>query len=275
MSTKTVLGCAVVLAALHAGAALAQERVIPAPAPYPAPAATGDLAAPMTTVITDPAHPVPSAYITYRSPGCCGHVGAEGPIQGELYVRTGPAVHVGGGFLDHQVDDGWFTSLGGRALFFDPAEIRAFTVDLSLAYIYNNGKGNSPPFTLLDGSSATVRALHRTEGTLTLGHEYYLIGNADSCGRRWRAGWDAGARWGTTRLDLNNPDQANFKRLNSWNWGPVAAIHTDVEIPCGCCKWIVGVRAEWDDTFSNRLAVPAHDHDLSDINLLLNVGIHY
>lgn len=275
MSTKTVLGCALILAALEARAVFAGDRLMPTPTPGPYPVATTpeELNAPTTTVSQGIASPSPSAYITYRSPGCCGHVGGEGPIQGELYVRTGVAVPEAGGFLRDAVDTGWFTQLGGRVLFFNVPATKATTVDLSLAYIYNNGKGNGPTF-FVDGLPSTLRTLHRTDGTMTLGRECYLVGDAESCKWRWRAGADGGARWGTTRLDANLP-AGQFRRLNSWNWGWVAAVHSDVEIPCGCCKWVVGVRAEWDDTYSNRLAVPNQTHDLSDINLLLNVGIHY
>src|SRR4029077_17414579 len=104
MTTTTVLCLALILSGLHAGLASAQDRPMPAPAPYPAAAVTGDPTGPTTTVTGDPSHPMPSAYITYRSPGCCGPIGDEGPIQGELYLRGGPAVHVGGGFLNHEVD---------------------------------------------------------------------------------------------------------------------------------------------------------------------------
>src|SRR5262245_65486297 len=163
MSTKTVLGCALILAALEARTVLAADRVQPTPAPGPYPVATTaeELSAPTSTASPGVSYPSPSAYITYRAPGCCGHVGGEGPIQCELYVRSGVAIPEGGGFLNDAVGTGWFEQLGGRVLFFNTAETQATTVDLSLAYIYNSASGGKTfP---VEGFPSTVRDLHRTD----------------------------------------------------------------------------------------------------------------
>jgi hypothetical protein len=193
----------------------------------------------------------------------------------ELYARSGPALHMGGGFLEHNIDAGWLAQIGGRSLFFDSPGIRAWTADLSLSYTFNKGKDNNTPFLLEDGILASsVRFLHRTEGTVCFGREYYLVGSAAMDTACWRVGWDGGIRWGTTRLDVDtNVIPGGFHRVNSWNYGPVIAIHSDVEIPCGCCTFLAGFRAECDDTFNNRLR--QGNDQLIDVNLLMTFGLRY
>src|SRR5262249_8747253 len=121
---------------------------------------------------------------------------------------------------------------------------------------------------------STVRELHRTDGTLSFGREYYLIGSALHCeGCRLRFGWDVGMRWGTTRLDLNFGDTSTFQRLNSWNYGPVLAVHSDFECPLGCFTFVAGFRVEVDDTFNNHIQLG--DDSVADVNLLLTLGLRY
>src|SRR5262249_31426179 len=156
---------------------------------------------------------------------------------------------------------------------------------------YNRGKDNQttfiiqepftnnnvfPPENTIVNIPSTVHALNRTEGTLSFGREYYVRGSARNCeGCRWRIGWDVGMRWGTTRLDLNFGDPDHFNRLNSWNYGPVGSLHSDLEIPHGCCTFYAGFRVELDDTFNNGLQNVLHfsDNGLADVNLLLTLGV--
>jgi hypothetical protein len=110
---------------------------------------------------------------------------------------------------------------------------------------------------------------------LNLGRERYLRGSAHSDGWRWRVGWDGGIRWGSTRIDLNDEtNNGSFQRRNSWNWGPIAAAHSDIEIPCGCCSFQFGVRMEWEDIYNNRLPIGL-EHEIRDVNLLLTLGVRY
>jgi hypothetical protein len=275
MSTKTGFTCALVLAALTAGAASAQELVQNEPArleptptaePIPAPAVISPVSA------TLPAAPAGlSSWITYQQPGCCGPVGGHGEIFTELYARSGSSLVVSGELGD-RLSDGWLVQGGVRSLFFNARQTAACTADLNLTYIYNSG-GDDVPFTR-NGFPVTIRQLHRTAGTLSFGRERYLAGAARSEGWRWRVGWDAGIRWGTTRLDLNDTSPIGFVRVNSWNYGPVLAAHTDLEIPRGCCSFVVGLRAEWAEMFNNRLDL-GFDGDVTDINLLLTLGVRF
>ena len=53
-----------------------------------------------------------------------------------------------------------------------------------------------------------------------------------------------------------------------------AAIHSDVDIPCGCCTFYGGIRAEFDHTWSDVLQIQ-NKSDLGGINLLFSVGVRY
>ena len=51
--------------------------------------------------------------------------------------------------------------------------------------------------------------------------------------------------------------------------------HTDLDIPCGgCCVFQVGLRAEFDYTWSDILQIQ-NKSDVQDINLLLSFGVRY
>jgi hypothetical protein len=98
-----------------------------------------------------PALPPLSEWLLYpRSPGCCGPVGQHGPIQTDIFVRTGITFPVGGGLLVHSLRDGWDVELGARALFFDPALQRAWTISLSVSNVFTPGRDNVPTFTLFN-----------------------------------------------------------------------------------------------------------------------------
>lgn len=294
MSTKPVFPCALLLALAGVGAVRAQNYGAP-----PGPPAGTPLPVQMTATNEVPppteVHPPtpPDKYITYCCPECCGPVGGDGPVKYELFVRTGPSLVVGGGAPAGTLADGWMVEGGGRSLFVDADPVRAWTVELSLSHTYN--EGNRPnimfvvpvnidvarrlspasPFTM--GSAA---ALQRTDVNAGFGREWWLLGNACSCsGWNWRAGGEAGFRYGVTRLDLHvftqNPNLAfsQHDRATSINYGPYAAVHTDVEYPCGCCTFFGGLRAEWDYTRMN--VYPLRNNDLYDVNLLLNLGVRY
>jgi hypothetical protein len=221
-----------------------------------------------------------SPWIKYSQPNCCGPIGGSGPITYELFFRGGLTLPEAGTWLDdHKLSPGWMFQVGGRSMFFDAAEIRAWTVEIAVSHTYNTGEGNQTPVTLFNGDNVTVRDLHRTDVTFSFGREYYLIGEARSHDNpRWRVGWDGGIRWGTTRLDTNDPHEtvtgSLFRRVNSWNWGPVVAFHTDMEFPHGCCSFVVGARGEWDTIFNHHL-LPADDGQISSVNLLLTLGVRY
>ncbi len=282
MSKPTVFSCALLLASLAAGSVSAQDHILYAPAgpfepitnaqPIPAP---GPPAEPGTTVspVTMTSHRELSPWITYEQPGCCEPRGANGEILMELYTRNGPSIPSVHGLGDRIVT-GWTTEWGGRSLFYNPPETGAWVIDLSLMYTFNNGRKGQSTF-LFTGTPETVTHLHRTDATLEFGREHYLKGSARSEGWKWRVGWDGGIRYGTTRMDVTDP-HGNFNRLNSWNYGPELAVHTDWEHQCGCCIWIVGFRGEWAEVFNNKLeSQSAIPHSVMDLSLLFTLGVRF
>jgi hypothetical protein len=57
--------------------------------------------------------------------------------------------------------------------------------------------------------------------------------------------------------------------------GLYVAAHTDLEVPCGCCTWFAGYRMEWDYQWIDDIGVVNLEDNLSDLNLLLTVGVRY
>jgi hypothetical protein len=283
MSKATLFSCALFLATLTAGSVSAQDRMPYAPAgrfepitnaqPIPAPGPSIPEAEPSSAPITVPSHAEPSAWITYQQPGCCEPIGGSGEIFEELYTRTGPIIPTHAGLGDH-VTSGWEIQGGGRTLFFNPEGNRAWVIDLNLLYMYNNGRKGQVAFDF-GPTPETVTHLHRTDVTLAFGRERYLAGTARSDGWKWRVGYDGGICYGTTRVDVNDA-VGNFNRLNSWNYGPEVAVHTDWERQCGCCLWTFGLRAEWDETFNNKLETTgALPHSIMDVSILLTLGARF
>src|SRR5262249_52761308 len=114
------------------------------PGPYPDGAAVVEVVPPPAAA--EAVHLSPSGYITYKEPGCCEPIGGHGRIMMELYTRTGPTFIAGGGILEDRVATGWLIEGGGRSLFFNAPETKAWTVDLSISYDFNSGRANQNPF---------------------------------------------------------------------------------------------------------------------------------
>src|SRR6516164_1639237 len=70
-----------------------------------------------------------SPWLVYpRSPCCCGSVGTcGGPINYELFARSGMTFPLGGGFFGAHLNPGWAVEGGGRVLLFNPAVTKAWT----------------------------------------------------------------------------------------------------------------------------------------------------
>jgi hypothetical protein len=56
--------------------------------------------------------------------------------------------------------------------------------------------------------------------------------------------------------------------------GLFLSLHSDVEVPCGCCIFQAGVRAEYGYIWSDILQ-RHNDTDLESINLLFNAGLRF
>jgi hypothetical protein len=246
-------------------------------------------------------HPL-SSWIRGDKFACCDEVGCCGPIQEELFFRLGPALPVGNGTVVDNLQTGLYLGIGGRVLFFDPAMTSAWTVELGLAHIYNhahfpaNGQGiplnilvpqdpnnpvtprdangNLPPQPVSFGQGAlpgvTLTELDRTYLDLGVGKEWYLFGSASNCdGCRWRVGCDGGGRWGSEMASFNE-----IRHRTDVIGGVWAAIHTDAEIPCGCCILQLGFRLEYGYTWSDIMQIQ-NKSDVQDINFLFNIGVRF
>jgi hypothetical protein len=152
--------------------------------------------------------------------------------------------------------------------------------------------GAVPAQTKVPTLGVSVRSLNRTYVNFGLGREWYLIGNGLTCGNggficgpnaggpgcggccgcgqgwTWRVGCDVGGRWGTAKLELHE-----LRHRTSVTEGVYLAVHSDVEIPCGCCIFVVGGRVEWDVTRIHILQ--DNDTDTQDVNLLMTMGVRF
>jgi hypothetical protein len=209
---------------------------------------------------------------------------------------------VAGGFLHKALETGWDIQGGGRSMFFNPAVDAAWTADLSVMGIFNHalptqkilalGSVSNPPMGMPAGPGVQVvghvKDLSRTFVTAALGREWYLNAPANAAGWKWRAGLDIGGRLGTGRAQfVNEPNQGfispkgGFDHKTDTLYGLEIALHTDIEIPWGCCTFIYGFRAEWAYNWmdilqpSNLQLVHPLNSQLQDVNLLLTLGVRF
>ncbi len=257
--------------------------VLPSAMPTPGPEASST-DAPMAS----PTGPRLSDYILGTKPDCCGPVGGNGPISFEPYARAGALVVLPTGFLAKTLSTGWEVEGGGRTLLFDPAGTDAWTADLGISNIYNHGQHSdrsttldifqtnpSTGLTTKNPVTVTVRDLNRTYVNGSLGHEWYLWGSAANCAgggsmgveANWRVGVDLGGRWGSEKLELHE-----ITHRTEVIEGLFAALHTDLEIPCGGWIFVIGARVEWGNTWMHTILQGAPE-DLQNIDALVNLGV--
>ena len=225
----------------------------------------------------------------FRSPGCCGPLSDRNPMKTELYLRSGVAIPTGNGPLGDSLDVGWAIQGGGRSLFFNHAGDAAWTFDLGMTNIHNVADDTPATVTLLNiptvdpttqqrtvlpSVRATVRSLNRTYVNLGAGREWYLFGGA--AGTRdtpspasWRIGVDGGGRYGTAKVDF-----FEIRHRTDTIGAAYAAAHTDLDLPCGCCIFQIGFRAEFDYTWSDILQIQ-NKSDVLTTNLMINLGVRY
>jgi hypothetical protein len=283
MSTKIVFPYTVMLALLGGSAIRAQElssapRVPDPTSPVPA---TQETVSPADTK----APAGLSSWITYARPDCCGHVGADGPILYELYLRSGFAIPAEGKIFGHVLETGWLIEGGGRSLFFNPAMDAAWNIDLGVGNIFNRSQRSDIKFplnilvprvqgqqvtpTLVNGFRASIRQLNRTYVDTAFGREWYLTKAEDGCWWKWRAGADVGGRLGSVKAEFNETTH----RTDIYT-AIVVGLHTDWELPYGCCTFLAGFRAEWGYTWMDVLQ-HQNDGDLQDVNLLFTFGVRF
>ena len=277
MNTKSVFLCSLVLA-IYAYTPCGAQQLPVAAAPLGLPPASSSDA---TSNNADNGSLTPSNWIRYSQPECCNSIGCDGPIKMELYERTGVSFPMGGGDYPQRLNTaGYELQAGGRTLFFNPSRDAAWVIDLGIDF--NSDASSSPDPVQLNilvnqgGTTpvkrdveVTIRHLYRTAASVGLGREWYLWAPADQPGSKWRVGADLGGRVGVVRADFNE-----IAHRTDNLWGAYAAIHSDWEIPCGCCIWMAGVRAEFAYTWTDVLQ-SFNNSDIADISIMLNVGVRF
>jgi len=286
MNAKTVMS-AVLVGLLACGVARGQQGVAPVvqgppvrkdagAEPLPPPAAlvpgavTPGMVAPSLSGLSD--------WITYERPECCSS-GPLAPLYSELFLRVGPSFAVGGNYLGRELQVGWAIAGGVRGLLFNPETTKAWVVEFHVINSFNSGGGGQDPVTLdilqrnavggvtRQNVPVTVRSYNRTMAGIGGGREWYLWQPADAPGAKWRVGVDAGGRYGSASMELNE-----IRHRTDVIAGIYAAIHTDYEIPCGHCYLSWGLRAEWAYTWGDILQ---RTSDVQEINPLVTFGVRY
>jgi hypothetical protein len=292
MNFKTFVLCGLMLAGWGLGSAHAQYSKMPtgdkAPTLGSGPSmADGGASALVPSAQQTGGAPMLSDWITYCQKGCRFPLGGDGSIQYELYVQPGIVMPIGGSFFGHTLQDGWEIQGGGRTLFFNPQGDAAWTADVSLSNMHNNGQRADLSATLLNtiqqiptgfGSTigvqvpsidVTTRSLNRTFFNLGFGREYYFWGAPQADNWTLRAGFDAGGRYGSAKLEMHE-----IQHRTDSIAGIFVSLHSDLEIPYGCITLIAGMRLEWDYTWTDILQ-SQNNGDVQDINLLFNAGFRF
>jgi hypothetical protein len=307
MSMKNVILGTLVLALLGRGA-FAQDPTGPSgPPPGPAPAGPADNGGAPPPMMGSFHAPIAlSPWIQGTCDDCCGPLSDANPLRTELFLRLGWTIPFGSGSLVDSIDPGFAVQGGGRSLLFNRLGDAAWTFELG-GGTYNNPSDGSPvnvpllntSFTVFDQNgqqlgrvaeplaTANVRSLNRTFVNLGAGREWYLLGGA--AGTRdnpnpgmWRAGFDGGGRYGTAKVQLSEYTAVgetltvapSRSHLTDTIAAVYLALHSDIDIPCGCCIFQAGFRAEWDYTWSDILQVQ-NKSDVMSANLLFNMGVRY
>jgi hypothetical protein len=294
MNAKRACLVALVITLAGAGAASAQQYAAGAvpgpgvmqPALLPAP---GAATAKIDGAVPPPTGPRLSDYILGTKPDCCGPLGGDGSIGTEIYVRTGLSVPLQSGFFGHTLTDGWSVAGGGRALFFNTDYDAAWTADFGISNVHDNGQHSdrkaflslffTDPNTGITSKVpfiVTVRSLNLTFANFALGREWYLWAPAATCRcghvgdeTNWRVGFDAGARWGSAKLELHE-----IRHRTEVVEGAFIALHSDLEVPYGGWLFVLGGRIEWDNTWMHTLLQDTPEN-LQSINLLMTAGVRY
>jgi hypothetical protein len=338
MSVKNI-GLATVVAVLF-GVSTANAQYVAPPAgnleTNTVPSAYGNPDLPVTPSTVNQGPITLSKWIVGTCPDCCGPIGGCGPIEMELYMGLGWSFPIQGPVFGHTLDIGWDIQGGARSLFFNTTRDAAWTADLSISNIFNQGQesqrqfelrhiiipinnnnnanlattglfdfipGRKVPF-IANGPlpappsifsparahplvpefkvhGVTIKDLNRTFVNLAGGREWYLYGNAEKCDGtcstcgeggpsfKWKAGFDVGGRYGSAKLELHET-----RHRTDTIGGVLIGLHSDVEVPCGCCCiFQAGVRVEWDYTFMDILQ--NNITDVQDVNLLFTAGVRY
>ncbi len=243
--------------------------------------------APAPEITPEPPGRLSDFILGRRSTDCFCPVGDNGPIKTELYLDNGMSFPFGRTVFGRILETGWDIQGGARTLFFNPSLDRAWFIDTGIGNIHNAAGSrtfdnpipltrivpdvNGTPMRVNFGQGAipgvTIHSVNRTYVNLGLGRYWYLS-PVDCDSWHWRIGLDSGFRYGSENLRFNElPHRSHVM------YGAYVAGRSDLEIPCGCCTWIAGLRLEYAYTWSTSLQEISGD--LREINLLFTLGVRY
>jgi hypothetical protein len=125
--------------------------------------------------------------------------------------------------------------------------------------------------TIIPAKNVTARTLDDTTLNLGFGGEYYLLGSAGPrcLDTRCRVGFDAGARYGTSKLILKE-----IPHKTGTVGGFFLSLHSDVEVPCGNVIFFAGIRTEYGILYSDILQKQT-DADMQTFTALFSVGMRF
>lgn len=237
-----------------------------------------------------------SNWILYNQPGCCGPLGNQQPLRYELFLRAGPSFPIEGEVFSRTLETGWAIEGGGRLVCFDLPQTKAWTLEMSLTNVHNNGRRselevplffreliNNPNFnpfqpigpnnpqqiSIQRRGEVMIRALNRTFVNMAAGREWYLVGDGGREGPSWRFGMDIGGSWGSNKAEF-----VEIRHRTDVVYRCFVALHSDVEIPRGCFTYVAGFRALWDYSWSEVLQ-SQNNGDLQDIMLMGTIGVRF
>jgi hypothetical protein len=206
---------------------------------------------------------------------CCGPVGGNGPINAEVYFQSGANFILSDTAFGRSLKTGYEIQGGGRSLFFNTDRSGAFIVDLGLLFTRNDGK---PESTFdFSGAPVTLRNLDRTSVLLGLGYDWFLHGPGSTGsgeGKNLRVGFDGGARWGTSHLDMNIVGVDNgYLRQQDVFAAFYAGVHADIVVPVGAWNFLVGARGQW--SYTSLDVIESTNTSIHDLSALLTFGFQW
>ncbi|VTR99522.1 hypothetical protein [Tuwongella immobilis] len=213
-------------------------------------------------------------WVTDSPPDALGPVGRNGSIGEEIYVRVGPSFGISGAKLDNLTQTGIAVNLGLKTLFFNPAEDRAWTVDVGVLYQRNNGEADEIGMPQFDGR-VNLRALTRTSVNIGVGREWWMWAPATNRDiTNWRFGLDLGGRYGAGHGDfgvIGNP--IAYYRKEDVFGGFYLGINNTLEIPMNGWWALIGFRTEYGVTWGDF--IPSGGTQIHEINAWLTAGLRF
>ena len=265
----------------------ADNLVLPPAAAQAAPAPDAPSGVP-AVLMPGPGHydvPGVSNWVRHDHPCSCNESkGYDGAISYEVYFNSGPSIPLGTGtVLSRNCDVGLTIEGGFRTLFFNNDNTRAWFVDIGGVSSWNSGGATAPKelFTLNvlvpDATTGqmtranivdSIRSVNRTFLNAGLGREWFWGGDGTSTTGHWRAGVDAGGRYGTESMTFD----LELKHRTDVIGGAYVGGHVNYEFPWYDLLVQVGVRVEYAYTWSDILQ---RSTDMNELNLLFTAGIRF